>query len=88
MAEAAEMAQWLRVLAAPPEVLSSVSRMNSHGGLQPSITAVPQDLAPPSGIQTLTHEVHIHICTQAQHVYMKIKTNNKRKGRLLHWNGW
>lgn len=45
---AGEMAQWLKVLAALPE--DSHKILSPHGGSQSSLTAVPQNPAPASGL--------------------------------------
>jgi hypothetical protein len=70
------MAQWLRVLAAPPEDLGLISPY-SHGGSQPSITAVPGDPVPLSGFLG-TRPAH------GVHTYMLIKHPNREEKYLVY----
>jgi hypothetical protein len=53
------MAQWLRALAAPPEDSGSVP--STHMVAHMSLTPVPEDLLPPSGLcGHCMHVVHRH----------------------------
>lgn len=57
------MAQWIKVLAALPEDPHKI--LSPHGGSQPSLTAVPQNPTPASGLHGY--------CTYSTQIYMQVK---------------
>lgn len=63
------MAWWLRTPAALVEDLGSI--LSTHTETQLSVTAVPRDLVPPSGIHRhCQKEVHINIRAGKTHTYI------------------
>ena len=74
------MAQYLRALAAFPQDPTSIP----HGGLQPSVIPIPEDLTPFSGFLWAPdmYVVHRHICKQNNPRY-KIKINIFSKEDLV-----